>query len=106
MSFHLSASDVHIDDNHILVAVLRDEEGEEHESTLDLDEFLGNNEGRFDWGGNGFSGSARDVTFSIEGGGEVPVLRAELANSEGEYFPADVNLSEHIENDNGKLVYQ
>ncbi|PYH49942.1 CVNH domain-containing protein [Aspergillus saccharolyticus JOP 1030-1] len=106
MSFHLSASEVRIDDNHILVAVLRNEEGNEIESRLDLNEYLGNNEGRFEWGGNGFSETARQVSFSIEGGGEVPVLRAELANSEGEYFPADVNLSEHIENDNGNLVYQ
>ncbi|RAL12064.1 CVNH domain-containing protein [Aspergillus homomorphus CBS 101889] len=106
MSFHLSASEVRIDDNRYLVAVLRDEDGNENESRLDLDEYLGNSEGRFEWGGNNFSESARDVHFAIEGGGEVPVLRAELQNSEGEFFPADVNLSEHIENNNGNLIYE
>ena len=45
MSFHLSAEDIEIKDNHILFARLRNEEGELQESEIDLDEFLGNNDG-------------------------------------------------------------
>jgi len=34
--------------------------------------------GNFVWDGEGFSGSAENVHFTIEGDGEVPVLRATL----------------------------
>lgn len=52
-----------------------------------------------------FTESAQHVSFSIEGGGAVPVLRAELRNAEGNYQGADVNLSERVENDNGNLIF-
>lgn len=61
--------------------------------------------GRFEWGGVNFTESAENVTFSIEGGGAVPVLRANLRNAEGNSQGADVNLSERVENDNGNLVF-
>lgn len=62
--------------------------------------------GRFLWGGNDFAGSAEDISFAIEGEDNVPVLRARLQNSEGELFDADVNLGEHVTNNNGTLEYQ
>lgn len=46
MSFHESASDIKLEDDHILVATLRNEDGDEEESTLDLNEFIGNNDGK------------------------------------------------------------
>lgn len=52
-----------------------------------------------------FSQSAQGAHFAIEGGASVPVLRAELRNENGEYFSRDVNLSERIENHNGRFVY-
>lgn len=61
--------------------------------------------GSFSWDGANFSESAEDVTFSIEGDGQVPVLRALLYNSAGETFPRDVNLAERIENHDGAFVY-
>lgn len=57
------------------------------------------------WDGVNFSQSAEHVTFSIEGGGEVPVLRAFLRSSDGEEFARDVNLAERIQNHNGNFVY-
>lgn len=68
--------------------------------------WLNNNKtGRFYWGGSNFTETAESVTFSIEGGGDVPVLRARLRNAEGAHIDADVNLAERIENDNGILVF-
>lgn len=61
--------------------------------------------GRFEWDGVNFTESAQNVSFSIEGGGAVPVLRAELRNAEGNYQGADVNLSERLENENGNIVF-
>ena len=45
MSFHLSAEDIEIRDNHILWARLRNEDGELQDSEIDLDQFLGNDDG-------------------------------------------------------------
>lgn len=61
--------------------------------------------GRFEWDGVNFTESAQNISFKIEGGGAVPVLRAELRNAEGNYQGADVNLSERVENENGNLVF-
>ncbi|BDD55366.1 hypothetical protein MAP00_000892 [Monascus purpureus] len=105
MAFHLSAQDVRIDDKHYLRALLSNESGDLVEAEFDLDTVLGNDEGSFSWDGANFSESAEDVTFSIEGDGQVPVLRALLYNSAGETFPRDVNLAERIENHDGAFVY-
>jgi hypothetical protein len=47
MSFHLTAEDVHIVDNHMLCGHLRDEHDLLHESLIDLDQILGNENGLF-----------------------------------------------------------
>ncbi|KAI9038363.1 CVNH domain-containing protein [Aspergillus affinis] len=106
MSFHHSAEDIRIDDNHILVARLADGDGELQDASIDLDEYIGNNDGSFEWEGQNFSETAEDVEFAIEGDGEVPVLRATLNNAEGEPVTADINLGERIVNDNGAFVFQ
>jgi len=62
-------------------------------------------EGHFIWDGQGFSGSAHDVHFTIEGDGEVPVLRATLIDQEGEGQTRDVNLAERISNNDGEFNY-
>lgn len=62
-------------------------------------------QGHFCWGGENFQGSASDISFELEGDDEVPVLRAKLANLEGEEIEANINLAERIGNDNGKLVF-
>ncbi|KAH8431914.1 CVNH domain-containing protein [Aspergillus melleus] len=106
MSFHYSAKDIHIEDNHKLVALLADSEGEMQEASIDLNEYIGNNDGSFEWEGQNFSETAEDVEFHIEGDGEVPVLRAKLNNADGEPVDADINLAERIVNDNGEFSFQ
>ncbi|EAW08478.1 CVNH domain-containing protein [Aspergillus clavatus NRRL 1] len=105
MSFHLSAEDIRIEDNHILVARLRNGNGDLQDASIDLNQFLGNDNGRFQWDGVNFSESAENVHFAIEGGGEVPVLRARLADGEGNWHDADVNLSERVENIDGRFEF-
>ena len=79
--------------------------------------------GRFDWSGQStwlfnyilkglifthvadFSETAENISFSIEGGADVPVLRARLQKLDGEYVDADVNLAERVSNDNGRLSF-
>ncbi|CEJ94902.1 Putative Cyanovirin-N [[Torrubiella] hemipterigena] len=99
MSFHASAENIRVDDGHILRANLNGQDAE-----LDLNSCLGNNNGRFEWGGRDFASSAENITFSIEGGANVPVLRARLGGPDGPR-DADVNLGERISNDNGQLRF-
>lgn len=47
MSFHASAVSIELEDDHILKAVLRNEDGDEQESTMDLNEHIGNDNGMF-----------------------------------------------------------
>ncbi|KAK6956651.1 hypothetical protein Daesc_001930 [Daldinia eschscholtzii] len=104
-NFYVSSTDIRVDDNHILRARLRTEDGGEVDSEIDLNQFIGNNNGRFEWGGVNFSETAQNVSFSIEGGASVPVLRAELQNLDGEWVGADINLGERISNDNGRFQF-
>ena len=46
MSFHASASKIELEDDHILKATLRNEDGDEDDSTLDLNEIIGNDDGK------------------------------------------------------------
>ena len=51
MSFHLSAEDIRIDDNHILRARLRNENGDWEDAEIDLNEHIGNEDGMIHWDG-------------------------------------------------------
>ncbi|KAJ5563023.1 Cyanovirin-N [Penicillium sp. DV-2018c] len=105
MSFHSSAVSIELEDGHILKAVLHNDDGDEQESTLDLNDHIGNDNGHFQWEGGNFQASAEDITFDREGDDGIPVLRAILHDVEGEGHPADINLSERIGNSNGTLVF-
>lgn len=125
MSFHASATSIELEDGHILKATLRNEDGDEVESELDLNDIIGNNNGMpycpvdsphsvnvcsgsFEWGGENFQDSADDIEFTREERDEdepIPVLRASLGNLDGENVPADINLAERITNENGQLKF-
>ncbi|KAJ5089035.1 hypothetical protein N7532_007719 [Penicillium argentinense] len=105
MSFHLSAVSIELEDDHILKTVLRDADGEEQDSELDLNQFIGNNDGSFAWDDKNFQESASNISLTREGDEEIPVLRATLGTVEGEEQEADINLAERIGNDNGTLVF-
>ena len=82
-----------------LTATCQKWDGTEKEYTFDLDSILGNESGRFRWGWNLFSHSAKNIHISKEG-----ILTADLYNS---YYhvPAKINLKERIENVDGDLIY-
>lgn len=61
--------------------------------------------GHFEWGGHDFTDGARNITFSIEGPQQVPVLRAELRDQGNDYAARDVNLAERIDNRDGHLEF-
>ncbi|KAL7271238.1 hypothetical protein RUND412_006006 [Rhizina undulata] len=108
MSFHLTSSNIRVENEGGRTHLRADaeaEDGSKRQADVDLDRVLGNNDGHFQWNGENFTESAKDVKFSIEGGGAVPVLRAQLRTANGEWREADVNLAERIDNVNGDLVF-
>ncbi|KAJ3530943.1 hypothetical protein NM208_g9097 [Fusarium decemcellulare] len=103
-NFHESSENIQLEDGHILHAECGDGEGGTNESTLDLDYYIGNNNGSFEWGGENFSGSASGIFLEINPDG-YPILRASLNPIDGDPVDADVNLAERIGNNGGTLVY-
>ncbi|KAF8463902.1 Cyanovirin-N [Kalaharituber pfeilii] len=106
MSFHESSNNISIevsDSSTYLIATANDANGDAVPNKIRLDDFIGNDNGRFDWGGENFTETAQNITFSVEAG--VPVLRAQLADVDGNLHSADVNLAERIENKDGQLVF-
>jgi hypothetical protein len=47
MSFHLSSENIRVENNHLLVGRLRTQNGELRDTEIDLNQFLGNNDGLF-----------------------------------------------------------
>ncbi|KAK3311055.1 Cyanovirin-N [Chaetomium strumarium] len=105
MSFHASAEDIRLDDGHMLRARLRNENGDLVDAELDLNHYIGNDNGCFEWGGVNFSESAEGITFAIEGGDSVPVLRAGLKDLDGNVQWRDLNLGERIGNIDGNFQF-
>lgn len=45
MSFHLTGQDIRVENDHVLVALLQNENGDYVESSIDLNQFVGNDNG-------------------------------------------------------------
>ncbi|PNP50360.1 hypothetical protein THARTR1_08964 [Trichoderma harzianum] len=100
MSFSASAQNIWLEDDHILVASVADEEGNWHESRIDLDNFIGNEDGWFMWDGVNFSASANGVRL------EGTLLTAELPMRDGGYRERQgIQLDDRIANINGRLEF-
>ncbi|KAG5922925.1 hypothetical protein E4U42_005147 [Claviceps africana] len=101
MSFAASSQDIRLEGKHMLHALCRDTDGNLQESSIDLNKFLGNQNGYFIWGGENFSETADQV--ELEGYILSAVMRAE----DGQYAPRQIiDLNERITNDNGRLVFE
>lgn len=92
-------------DGNMLLARLFNVDGEPVDAEFDLNTCIGNDNGTFVWDSENFSHSAENITLSLEGDDQVPVLRADLRNVDGELIPADKNLSERISNCNGSFAF-
>ncbi|KAK0390176.1 hypothetical protein NLU13_3748 [Sarocladium strictum] len=103
-NFHESAQDIHVEDGHVLKAVLNNVEGEGVEAEFDLNQIIGNVNGEFVWGGENFALSAEEISFEIEE--DQPILRAQLYNVDGELIDCVLNLTERIGNNDGEFVFE
>ncbi|PWW75012.1 Cyanovirin-N [Tuber magnatum] len=115
MSFYASSEGIRISEEGRrtwLVGRARMTDGSWKDIKLDLDNIIGNDDGklpdperRLTGGGQDFTETSSNVRFGFEGGGDVPVLRARLRNASGGEQESDLNLGERITNVNGDLVF-
>ncbi|KAI5293744.1 hypothetical protein KEM52_005272 [Ascosphaera acerosa] len=105
MSFHESAKDIRLEDDHILKCTLLNGDGDECEAELDLNYYIGNIGGSLEWGEVNFADSAEDIRLDIEGDDNLPILRCVCGDGDGGSNECDKNLSERIGNDNGTLIF-
>ncbi|KAF8538624.1 Cyanovirin-N [Trichophaea hybrida] len=101
-NFHTSAHDIELKHGHKLKCKLRNSSGNVVESSIDLDEIIGNSDGWFKWDSANFSKSARNI--SLKEGGKK--LEADLPTADGGYRERQgIMLSDRIENRDGNLVF-
>ncbi|KAE8351573.1 Cyanovirin-N [Aspergillus coremiiformis] len=107
MSFHHTARNwrIHHDNGETLFRVeLRDVQGNWHERTVRLDDHIGNTDGWFIWGGNGFTRTARNVRLEDTEWG--PKLVAVLeSNGGGDRGDQGMLLGDKIKNEDGHLRF-
>ncbi|UDD62189.1 hypothetical protein AFCA_009517 [Aspergillus flavus] len=104
-NFYESAEAVRLD-GPVLFARLRNVDGGWEDAEIDLNEFIGNVDGQFVWDEPNFFETAAEVGFNFEGDDNVPILRAQLRDREGQWVPADINLGERLININGHFEFQ
>ena len=105
MPFIQTAQNARVDDGHILRASLQKADGSWQDAEIDLNQHIGNNNGRFDWSGADFAGSAENISFSLEGAANQPILRAALRDGEGNLNNTDLNLEEWLNNNDGQFAW-
>ncbi|PKS06052.1 hypothetical protein jhhlp_007886 [Lomentospora prolificans] len=98
MAFSATSCDIHLKQDHILVATCTKIDGSQQHSELNLSDHIGNDEGVFDTDGLYFAASARNVR--LRGGN---MLHAELASSDGRWHRDAINLDAFVGNDDGNL---
>ncbi|KAI8723141.1 CVNH domain-containing protein [Fusarium sp. LHS14.1] len=83
MNFHLGTKNVRLQNGHYLIASIS-VDGNWEDATLDLDLYIGNNNGTLSWGGSNFSQRATEIRIGKDArGGWCPILKATLLDSQG-----------------------
>jgi len=119
MSFTETTTNIRLRGGHVLVANCRDKDGNWGESEIDLNSFIGNEDGKvksqsrrvsvlkeflgwFTWGGENFAESASDI--QLEGGN---YLTADLPMRDGSLDRGrqGIDLNKRIANVDGQLTY-
>ncbi|KAJ5116171.1 Cyanovirin-N [Penicillium angulare] len=102
-TFNLDADNLRLERRYDLRATLKDDEGRPRESSIDLDEIIGQYNGKFVWGGQGFHRTAGKVDLVIENG--RPILYARLRDFHRYWSDEKLDLSERIVNNHGYFQY-
>lgn len=102
MAFSQSAQEFRLEGS-LLIATVFNEGGELVESVLDINEYVGNNEGYFDFNGTGVFGSADENSWRLDGTTIITLLYRSDGSFAEEQF---LNLDDYVANENGNLVFR
>eukprot|EP01099_Mayorella_cantabrigiensis_P004022 TRINITY_DN3018_c0_g1_i1.p1 TRINITY_DN3018_c0_g1~~TRINITY_DN3018_c0_g1_i1.p1 ORF type:complete len:117 (+),score=3.08 TRINITY_DN3018_c0_g1_i1:51-353(+) len=100
MSFSRSSNNIRLNGS-ILSASCRNKKGGYHESCLDLDEYIGNKQGRIVWAGRNFSRSSEEIVLKFD-----HMLECKARDSNGKFHLNSIDLDERIGNVDGVLKYK
>lgn len=98
MSFSRSCIDISLHGTK-LHAWAKDDNGNYHNSILDLDNIIGNDNGHLTWGERNFSETSRDIKL------DGVHLQAVCQRNNGQWVHATLNLDDYIVNDDGSLKF-
>lgn len=101
MSFSKSSHTITLSSDSLLSAKCRTCDGEWQDSSIRLNDFLGNEDGAFQLGDRDFSLTAKDAV--VEQTEDCTVLKACLRKRDGTWQDASVELDAFISNHNGEL---
>ncbi|KAG0250474.1 hypothetical protein BG011_008320 [Mortierella polycephala] len=101
-NFSQTSNRITLVDGHILSAHCRKANGEWNESKIDLNDFIGNEDGSFEWNGVNFSQTARDTSLLL---GDEAKIVADLQSRDQHLKKSTLNLDERITNVDGRLVF-
>ncbi|CAE6434200.1 unnamed protein product, partial [Rhizoctonia solani] len=96
---------IKLSDSHTLTARFL-HNGEWRESYLDLNDHIGNIDGKFAWDGQGYSHTATNISLLILSDPSRVYLYATLKRKDASYEEARINLNEGVANVNGQLKYK
>ncbi|KAJ4255833.1 hypothetical protein NW757_004456 [Fusarium falciforme] len=103
INFHSAAKEIELIQGHFLRAYIS-WDGDWRQVTLDLDQYIGNSEGRLVWGGKDFMSSSTKVELARDIYGWCPRLYATSMDSRGQALRSALNLAQCIGIENGALV--
>ena len=90
----MSSRDISISDKGILTASCNKFDGSWVNSSLNLNNYISNDDGSLTWGGTGFINNSKDIRIDHN------TLKAKCQKNDGTYVDASINLDYFIGNDN------
>ena len=95
--FSRSSSNIYLSGN-TLCAVCKDSQGNDHNSSINLNNLIGNIEGKLTWGESNFAASSSNISLSGS------TLSAQCKDSNGNVHNSSINLDNYISNIEGTLT--
>ncbi|KAL7935212.1 Cyanovirin-N [Trichoderma chlorosporum] len=102
MSFAESSQNYRLEGS-FLVADVRRADGSWTESRIDLNEYVGNNEGNFEVGGTNVFDSADLTSWRLDGTTIITLLYRSDGSFGEEQF---LDLNNHVSNEDGNLIFR
>ncbi|WP_414580984.1 CVNH domain-containing protein [Scytonema sp. PCC 10023] len=81
--------------------------GDSQQTSIDLDQYIGNLDGKLSWSDKNFSKSCKNIAPAQLLSTRQLVLVAECKTASGDtYYPSEIELDSHIVNIDGTLSYE